>query len=103
MLDARSRQPSFFDTYQICKPLFPPESFWHQFRELVYPLINDEDYTCMYCPLPRPSQGEPPVSLYGPGGKHQAVVQPHQGPGPSPGPHVGSSVMEEEKEKRRRN
>ena len=50
MLDARSRQPSFFDTDQICKPLFPPESFWHQFRELVYPLINDEDYVCMCCP-----------------------------------------------------
>ena len=50
MLDARSKQPSFFDTDQICKPLFPPESFWHQFRELIYPLINDEDYACMYCP-----------------------------------------------------
>ena len=50
MLDARSKQPSFFDTDQICKPLFPPDSFWHQFRELVYPLINDEDYECMYCP-----------------------------------------------------
>jgi transposase len=50
MLDASSRQPSFFDTDQICKPLFPPESFWHRFRELIYPLINDEDYECMYCP-----------------------------------------------------
>ncbi len=50
MLDASSKQPSFFDTDQICKPLFPPDSFWHQFRELVYPLINDEDYECMYCP-----------------------------------------------------
>ena len=50
MLDARSKQPSFFDTDQICKPLFPPDSFWHQFREFVYPLINDEDYECMYCP-----------------------------------------------------
>ena len=50
MLNARSKQPSFFDTDQICKPLFPPDSFWHQFREFVYPLINDEDYECMYCP-----------------------------------------------------
>jgi transposase len=50
MLSARSRQPSFFDTDQICKPLFPPDSFWHRFRELIYPLINDEDYSCMYCP-----------------------------------------------------
>jgi transposase len=50
MLDASSRQPSFFDTDQICKPLFPPDSFWHRFRELIYPLINDEDYACMYCP-----------------------------------------------------
>ena len=32
------------------KPLFPHDSFWHQFRELVSPLINDEDYSCMYCP-----------------------------------------------------
>jgi hypothetical protein len=32
------------------KPLFPPESFWHRFRELIYSLINDEDYACMYCP-----------------------------------------------------
>ena len=50
MLDASSKQPSFFDTDQICQPLFPPDSFWHQFRELIYPLINDEDYACMYCP-----------------------------------------------------
>jgi transposase len=50
MLSARSKQPSFFDTDQICKPLFPPDSFWHRFRELIYPLINDEDYACMYCP-----------------------------------------------------
>jgi len=27
MLDARSKQPSFFDTDQICQPLFPSESF----------------------------------------------------------------------------
>ena len=50
MLDARSRQPSFFDTDQICQPLFPPDSFWHRFRELICPLINDEDYACLYCP-----------------------------------------------------
>ena len=58
MLDARSRQPSFFDTDQICKPHFPPESFWHRFREFIYPLINDEDYACMYCP----DRGRPPKS-----------------------------------------
>ncbi len=58
MLDARSKQPSFFDTDQICQPLFPPDSFWHQFRELIYPLINDEDYACMYCP----DRGRPATS-----------------------------------------
>ena len=58
MLDARPRQPSFFDTDQICKPLFPSESFWHQFRDLIYPLINDEDYACMYCP----DRGRPATS-----------------------------------------
>jgi len=58
MLDASSKQPSFFDTDQICKPLFPPESFWHQFRDLIYPLINDEDYACMYCP----DRGRPATS-----------------------------------------
>ena len=58
MLDARSRQPSFFDTDQICQPLFPSESFWHQFRDLIYPLINDEDYACMYCP----DRGRPATS-----------------------------------------
>ncbi len=58
MLDARSKQPSFFDTDQICQPLFPSESFWHQFRELIYPLINDEDYACMYCP----DRGRPATS-----------------------------------------
>ena len=50
MLDARSKQPSFFDTDQTCQPLFPPDSFWHRFRELICPLINDEDYACLYCP-----------------------------------------------------
>ena len=58
MLDARSKQPSFFYTDQICQPLFPSESFWHQFRELIYPLINDEDYACMYCP----DRGRPATS-----------------------------------------
>ena len=46
------------------------------------------------------TKGQPPVSLHRPRGQHQAVVQPQTGSGPSTEPRLGSSIVEEEKEKK---
>jgi len=49
MLKPRSPQHSFLDTDQLAASLLPPDSFYRQFRELVWPLIQDEDFESLYC------------------------------------------------------
>jgi len=43
------RQASFFDTDSLCERLIPEDSFYRRFRQIVYPLIKDEDFRQMYC------------------------------------------------------
>jgi hypothetical protein len=44
MLTASSEhQASFFDVDFLCESLIPPDSYYRKFRELVWPLLKDED------------------------------------------------------------
>jgi len=37
------------DTDSICEQLIPADSFYRKFREVVRPLISDEQFQAMYC------------------------------------------------------
>ena len=50
-------QASFFDVEFLCESLIPPESYYRQFRALVWPLLKDEDFSSMYCE----DNGRPPI------------------------------------------
>jgi transposase len=58
MLRPRSLQASFLDTDAICAPLLPPDSFHRRFRDLVWPLIKDEQFEPLYCQ----ANGRPAIS-----------------------------------------
>lgn len=58
MLKESDGQGSFFDTQYLCDQLIPPDSFYRKFREVVAPLIKDEDFDAMYCK----DNGRPPIS-----------------------------------------
>lgn len=58
MLKERSPQQSFLDTEAIAEPLLPPDSFYRQFRQLVWPLIQDKDFASLYCT----DNGRPAIS-----------------------------------------
>ncbi|NIP28263.1 MAG: IS1182 family transposase [Phycisphaerae bacterium] len=58
MLSNSDSQASFFDTSFICEGLIPTESFYRKFREIVWPLIDDEMFASMYCL----DNGRPPIS-----------------------------------------
>src|SRR5208337_5512848 len=49
MLKPRDNQGSFYDADYICEQLIPQDSFYRKFREIVWPLIKDEDFESMYC------------------------------------------------------
>jgi transposase len=49
MLKPRSPQQSFLDTDQLAESLLPSDSFYRKFRELVWPLIQDQDFASLYC------------------------------------------------------
>jgi len=59
MLTASSseHQASFFDVDYLCATLIPPESYYRQFRQLVWPLLKDEDFAALYCQ----DNGRPPI------------------------------------------
>ena len=57
MLKRTDPQRSFYDADQVCEQLIPPDSFYRQFREVVAPLIQDEQFAAMYCP----DNGRPPI------------------------------------------
>src|SRR3990170_2494748 len=58
MLKPRTGQGSFLDADYICEQLIPPDSFYRKFREVVWPLIKDENFREMYCV----DNGRPPIS-----------------------------------------
>lgn len=49
---------SFFDSDYLCGDLIPENSFFRRFREVVSPLITDEQFSSMYCH----NNGRPPIS-----------------------------------------
>jgi transposase len=42
----------------FCEKLIPQDSFYRKFRELVWPIIEDEQFAPMYCP----DNGRPALS-----------------------------------------
>lgn len=58
MYRSAENQTSFYDTTFICEELIPETSFYRKFREIVWPLIDDEIFTSMYCL----DNGRPPIS-----------------------------------------
>ncbi len=44
MMRNRISQSSFFDSDYVCEQLVPKDSFYRKFRELVTPLIADEQF-----------------------------------------------------------
>lgn len=50
MLTIRDPQMSLNDTELFCSRLIPEDSFYRKFREIVWPLIKDEDFEVMYTP-----------------------------------------------------
>lgn len=57
MRPASEHQTSFFDVDFLCESLIPPESYYRTFRELVWPLLQDEDFAALYCQ----DNGRPPI------------------------------------------
>ena len=59
MLNASSeRQGSFYDVEFLCDSLIPPDSYYRKFREVVWPLLKDEDFAALYCQ----DNGRPPIA-----------------------------------------
>jgi len=58
MLPSTDRQGSFYDVDYLCDGLIPPDSYYRKFRELVWPLIQDDDFAAMYCE----DNGRPPIA-----------------------------------------
>jgi len=58
MLRPRDRQRSFYDADSVCERLIPQDSFYRKFREIVWPLIEDEHFKDMYCK----DNGRPSIS-----------------------------------------
>jgi len=49
MLKPRGKQSSFYDADYICEQLISEDSFYRKFREVIWPLINDEQFEALYC------------------------------------------------------
>ncbi len=58
MLKPRDRQVGFYDADYVCEQLIPQDSFYRKFREIVEPLIEDEQFETMYCE----DNGRPAIS-----------------------------------------
>ena len=58
MLKGPDNQASFYDAEYVCERLIPPDSFYRKFKEVVTPLIKDEDFDSMCCK----DNGRPPIS-----------------------------------------
>ena len=57
MLKTHDLQGTFYDVNFVCEDLIPVDSFYRKFREIVGPLIKDEDFESMYCK----DNGRPPI------------------------------------------
>lgn len=85
MLKPRTGQGSFIDADYICEQLIPPDSFYRMFRDVVCPLIKDENFKEMYCnDNGRPSD----ISFASGDGDHPSVSQEPFGQGDGTGLHV---------------
>ena len=49
MLKAGDKQSSFYDVDYVCERLISADSFYRKFREVVHPLLDDEQFQSMYC------------------------------------------------------
>lgn len=58
MLKGPDHQRSFYDAEYLCERLIPADNFYRKFKEIVSPLIKDEDFDSMYCK----DNGRPPIS-----------------------------------------
>lgn len=58
MLKQKMNQRSFLDANYLCDRLIPSDSFYRKFRDIVWPLIRDEQFEEMYCK----NNGRPPIS-----------------------------------------
>ena len=58
MLKPHDMQGSFYDADFICEQLIPHDSFYRKFREIVWPLVDDEHFDSLYCK----DNGRPPIS-----------------------------------------
>jgi len=58
MFKPREKQSTFFDATYICEKLIPKDSFYRKFREIVWPIIKDDEFAPMYCK----DNGRPPIS-----------------------------------------
>jgi transposase len=58
MLRPRDRQGSFYDADYICEQLIYEDSFYRKFREIVEPLVKDDQFETMYCE----DNGRPAIS-----------------------------------------
>lgn len=48
MLKTKDTQMSFYDADSLCSRLIPEDSFYRKFRDIVSPLIHDENFSDMY-------------------------------------------------------
>jgi len=48
MLRPRDRQRSFYDADSVCERLIPQDSFYRKFKDIVWPLIEDEQFKDMF-------------------------------------------------------
>ena len=58
MLKSRTKQAIFFDATYICEKLIPEDSFYRKFREIVWQVIDDGQFSSIYCK----DNGRPSVS-----------------------------------------
>jgi transposase len=58
VLKPRDRQVSYYDADYVCEQLIAKDSFYRKFREIVEPLIEDEQFKTMYCE----DNGRPAIS-----------------------------------------
>jgi hypothetical protein len=47
MFKPREKQSTFFDATYICEKLIPKDSFYRKFREIVWPIIDDEQFATL--------------------------------------------------------
>jgi transposase len=58
MFKPREKRSTFFDATYICEKLIPGDSFYRKFREIVWPIIKDDEFAPMYCK----DNGRPSIS-----------------------------------------